>query len=88
MSVINKTCKTIYLKFTFQGSKKTANLKKNATKHVIENHVNFKKIKIKKKRLIQFLSFPFFLKKCKNLRKQRDKIFVEVFVGSNRNILV
>ena len=28
MSVINKTCKTIYLKFTFQGSKKTANLKK------------------------------------------------------------
>ena len=43
MSVINKTCKTIYLKFTFQRSKKTANLKKNATKHVIENYVNFKK---------------------------------------------
>ena len=42
MSVINKTCKTIYLKFTFQGSKKTTNLKKNATKHVIENHVNLK----------------------------------------------
>jgi hypothetical protein len=81
MSVINKTCKTIYLKFTFQGSKKTANLKKDATKHVIEKHVNFKIIWNNqfKKQLIQFFIFPLFLNKCKNLKKQRDKIFCRSF---------
>ena len=51
ISVINKKNKTIYLKFTFQGSKNTVNLKKNVTKRVIENHVNKKKSELKKGRV-------------------------------------
>ncbi len=85
ISAIKKTDKINYFQFTFQGSKNTAN--KKITR---QNILSKKSCKIKKKHIgsdtillnqaiySNFIS-RFFLKKCTNLRKQRDKTFCRSF---------